>query len=148
MSRQDSLRDYAAIFSDFSPGALARLDALCRPDVTFRDPFHEVTGLEPMRAIFAAMFDLFEAPAFTVRDFALGADHGFILWTFDDGAQQGEPMRFDGTSTLTFDGEGRVAAHVDHWDAAGAIHERVPLLGSAIRLVNRRIAAKVRQAGD
>ncbi|HPF26603.1 MAG TPA: TonB-dependent receptor plug domain-containing protein [Steroidobacteraceae bacterium] len=93
-----------------------------------------------------AMFDLFDAPRFEVRDVALGAENGFILWTFDDGARQGQPMRFDGTSTLFLDTGGRVAAHVDHWDAAGAVHARVPLLGGAIRLVNRRIAAKVRKA--
>lgn len=145
MSRLDTLRDYAAIFSDFSPQALRRLDGLCRPQVRFRDPFHDVTGLEEMRAIFASMFGLFEAPTFTVHDHALGADHGFILWTFDDGARGSDAVRFDGTSTLAFDGECRIIAHTDHWDAAGAIHERVPVLGGAIRLVNRRIAAKVQK---
>jgi steroid Delta-isomerase len=146
MSRLDTLRDYAAVFSDFSPDALARLDTLCRPDVTFRDPFHGVTGLAQMRAIFEAMFELFQAPRFTVRDFALGTDHGFILWTFDGGPEDGATIRFDGTSTLTFDRDGWIVAHVDHWDAAAAIHERVPLLGTAIRLVNRRIAAKVQRS--
>ena len=148
MNRHETLQAYAAVFSEFSPRALERLDGLCRDDIAFRDPFHETRGLGAMRTIFASMFSLFDAPAYTVHDIALGERHGFVFWTFDDGARHGRPMRFDGTSTLGFDGEGRVASHADHWDAAGAIHARLPLLGPAIRMVNARIAAKVQAQGN
>lgn len=142
MNRHETLQAYAAVFSEFSPQALDRLDGLCRDDIAFRDPFHETRGLGAMRAIFTAMFALFDAPGFTVHDTALGERYGFVFWTFDDGARSGTALRFDGTSTLEFDGEGRIASHADHWDAAASIHGRLPLLGPAIRLVNARIAAK------
>ena len=148
MNRRETLQAYAGVFSEFSPEALERLDDLCRGDIAFRDPFHETRGLGAMRAIFSAMFALFDAPGFTVHDTALGERHGFVFWTFEDGARSGTPLRFHGTSTLEFDEEGRIASHADHWDAAAAIHARLPLLGPAIRLVNARIAAKVQARKD
>ena len=54
---------------------------------------------------------------------------------------RGRRLAFEGASTVTFDGEGRIASHIDHWDAAGALHARLPVLGPLVRLVNRRIAA-------
>ncbi|MDA1072095.1 MAG: nuclear transport factor 2 family protein [Proteobacteria bacterium] len=148
MNRQATLQAYAGVFSAFSPEALERLDDLCRDDIAFRDPFHETRGLGAMRAIFAAMFALFDAPRFTVHDTALGERYGFVFWSFDDGARSAMPLLFEGTSTLEFDEEGRIASHADHWDAAAAIHGRLPLLGPAIRLINARIAAKVQARKD
>lgn len=144
MNRQDTLNDYAAMFAGFSPEELAKLDRLCAPDIVFRDPFHEVTGLEAMRRVFLSMFRLFDAPSFVVHDRGLGSDHGFILWSFDGGVRAGGKLQFDGTTTLLFDGLGRVARHVDHWDAASAVHARLPLLGSIVRLINARITAATR----
>jgi steroid delta-isomerase len=146
MNRQDTLVAYAAMFSGFSPEALADLDRLCAPEIVFRDPFHALTGLEAMRRVFQGMFVLFEAPSFAVHDLGLGSDHGFILWSFEGSVRTGRTLRFDGTTTLAFDGLGRVSRHIDHWDAASAVHARMPLLGSAIRLVNARIAAATRSA--
>lgn len=145
MSASQTLTAYAALFAELSPGNLDRLDALCRPDIRFRDPFHDVEGLPAMRAILAAMFETLDDPRFVVIDHGMGASEGFIHWRFDAGMARGRRLAFEGTSTVAFDGEGRIASHTDHWDAAEAIHGKLPLLGPLVRLVNARISAAGRR---
>ena len=41
---------------------------------------------------------------------------------------------------MAFDGDGRVLSHLDHWDAGGQFYARLPVLGTLIRLVKRRLA--------
>jgi len=46
-------------------------------------------------------------------------------------------------SELTFDSDGKVARHVDHWDAGKEFYEKLPLLGGVLRAIRRRVAATV-----
>ncbi len=48
----------------------------------------------------------------------------------------------DGMSEIRFRADGRVAEHLDHWDAAEQLYERVPVLGTLIRLVKRKFQLK------
>lgn len=132
---------YARQFEAFSPETAGDIGDPVRDDVRFRDPFHDVTGREAMIAVLRSMFRVFEVPRFTVTDRALGERHGFLLWQFDGITRRGDRLAFDGTTTLLWDADGRVAEHLDHWDAAGAIHVRLPLIGCGVRYANRRIAA-------
>ena len=38
--------------------------------------------------------------------------------------------------------DGQVSAHLDHWDSGMQVYARLPLLGAAIRVIARRVAAR------
>jgi hypothetical protein len=44
-----------------------------------------------------------------------------------------------GMSHLRFDAQGRVVYHQDYWNAADGLYEHIPLLGSLIRMIKRRL---------
>jgi hypothetical protein len=44
-------------------------------------------------------------------------------------------------SELRFAADGRVREHIDHWDAAAQVYERLPLIGGLMRLIRRRFAS-------
>jgi steroid Delta-isomerase len=44
-------------------------------------------------------------------------------------------------SELTFDSDGKVARHIDYWDAGKHFYEKLPLLGALLRAIRRRVAA-------
>ena len=46
-------------------------------------------------------------------------------------------------SEVTLAEDGRVLAHIDHWDPAAQLYERVPVLGAVLRMIRRRLAAPV-----
>ena len=52
---------------------------------------------------------------------------------------QGATQESIGMTHLRFDKEGRVVYHQDYWDSGANLFEKIPLLGSGIRAVKRRL---------
>ena len=130
----DKLDAYVAFFETIRRDNLAALDALVTPDVRFKDPFNDVTGVEKMRTALAMAFD-HGTPRFTVRDKARGAAGAYLLWHYD----QGNGFAFDGMSEIHFAADGRISAHIDHWDASTEVYAKLPVLGWLVGLVRRRL---------
>ena len=81
-------------------------------------------------------------PRFAIADSAVGAEIGCIRWRFT-GSVRGREVEIDGMSELRFAPDGRIREHVDHWDAAGQVYARLPLVGRLIRALRRLFAAGV-----
>ena len=138
--RADALDRYVRFYETLTPDGVARLDEFVAPAVHFRDPFNDVRGVERLRAVLAHMFAITEASRFQVTDRAFGAAAAYVRWRYTFRPRGGLPWEITGVSELTFDGQGRVTEHLDHWDAAGQLYERVPVLGALLRLARRRLA--------
>ncbi len=130
----DRLDAYVAFFETIRRDTLGELDALVTPDVRFKDPFNDVTGVDKMRAALAMAFD-HGTPRFTVRDKARGATGAYLLWHYD----QGNGFAFDGMSEIHFAADGRISAHIDHWDASTEVYAKLPVVGWLVGLVRRRL---------
>jgi hypothetical protein len=63
-----------------------------------------------------------------------------IRWRFTC-SLKGRGIDISGVSHVSFDDSGRVTAHVDYWDAAEGLYERMPLLGTVMRWLRGRLAA-------
>ena len=132
---------YVAFYETLTPQTLDRLEDLCAPEVRFRDPFNDAIGVPAVRAIFEKMFDDVAEPRFEVTDRAISGRTCYLRWVFTFATNRRQ--RIDGVSEVHFDETGRVVAHIDHWDAGAQIYERVPGLGLLIRIVKRRLSARV-----
>lgn len=121
---------------------LRRLSEVYTDDARFKDPFNDVRGLQPIRAIFEHMFRTLRDPRFTIdRAIALG-DEGFLTWEFRfEPRRGGAEIRIRGATHLRFATDGRIAEHRDYWDAAEELYEKLPLLGTLMRWLKRRVAA-------
>jgi ketosteroid isomerase-like protein len=128
-----------AFWEGLSAEGLARLGDVYAADVHFRDPFNDVRGHEPLRAILAGIFGHLEAPRFLVLEVIEDGEGAVLVWDFDF-RRRGEAWRIHGVSVLRFDSDGRVASHVDYWDAASQVYARLPLIGPVIRWLGRRFA--------
>ena len=139
--RDPRLARLAQFYESLSPETLDRLGELYAPSARFVDPFNDVSGLAALRQVFEHMFDTLEDPRFVVVDDQAGERSGFLLWTFHFRRGNGRERQVLGTTHLRFDDEGRVLLHHDHWDAAGQLYETLPLLGTLMRWLRRRLAA-------
>ena len=121
---------------------LRRLSEVYTDDARFKDPFNDVRGLQPIRAIFEHMFRTLRDPRFTIdRAIALG-DEGFLTWEFRfEPRRGGAEIRIRGATHLRFATDGRIAEHRDYWDAAEELYEKLPLLGTLMRWLKRCVAA-------
>ncbi len=139
MSPAAAAERYIAFCEGMTPGQLDRLEEFCAADIHFRDPFHEVTGVDAYRRVLEKMFQDVGQPAFQVTGHALAGEVCYLRWRFAFGRAGGKTMRIPGMSEVHFNAEGRVTAHFDYWDAS-PVYETVPLLRSLVRLVKRRLS--------
>ena len=139
MSEQ-ALAAYARFYETLSPDTLDGLRRLVAPEVRFKDPFNDLRGVDALLRATSAMFR-FGTPRFEVIDRALGERAGYLLWRYTVDTASERPWIIDGMTELRFDAEGRVIEHIDHWDAAGQVYDKVPLLGTLLRLARRRLHA-------
>ena len=121
------------------PETLPELLKYVSADVHFQDPFNDVHGIDAMAKIFRHMFELVGPVRFTVYQAQAAGRVGLFSWRFE-GQLFGKPWVFNGTSVITFDEDGMVIVHIDHWDAAQNFYERLPLIGWLFAWLRRRLA--------
>lgn len=132
---------YIAFLEAMIPAELERLEEFCAPEVRFRDPFNDVTGVAAYRRVLEKMFADVGQPDFVITGRALAGERLLLRWRFSAVGPGGASLAFDGMSDIRFDAAGRVVAHSDFWDA-GSVYEKIPVLRSLIRLVKRRLAIR------
>lgn len=137
------VRAYARFWEELTPETAARFLEVAHPEIRFRDPFNDIRGADRVVALLEHMFEQLDDIAFCVEDEALCGRKAFLRWSFHcrlKRAPRMQPFVIEGVSEVLFDEAGLALLHVDHWDAASQVLERVPLLGGAVRLVRRRLA--------
>ena len=128
-------------FETLSPESLRTIDQIYAADAHFSDPFNRVQGLTAIELIFADMFKRTRSPRFVVTAAVQQGEQAFLTWDFHFGLGQRD-VQIQGCSQLMFDAQGRVSQHRDYWDAAGELYEKLPVLGTLMRVLRRRLAAQ------
>ncbi len=142
-------RAYAAFHETLTPESLDGLADLCAPDVRFVDPFNDLRGIRALRGVYEHMFEVLEDPAFGIADIAVSGTTAYIKWRFTarTKGRGGLAIHLVGMTETRFDAKGRVAEHIDHWDAASQLYARLPVIGGVFRWLGRRFAIPARGLG-
>lgn len=137
----DALSRIAAFYEALSPETLPNLGEIVAEDVHFVDPFNDVTGKAAMIHVFEHMYQTTQDPRFVVNRMAADERGGVLEWTFSFKVR-GRPLEIVGTSVVTLNEAGKVASHIDHWDAAGQLFAKLPVIGPIIRWLTRKFEAR------
>ena len=132
---------YRRYLEDLSSATLGDLETYVTADVRFKDPFNDVRGVDAMRSIFQHMFENVQDVKFRAQDMASEGPMCLMSWHFE-GKLRGNLWAFDGASIIRFAEDGRVTEHIDHWDAGGDFYERLPIIGSLLAFLRRRLAVE------
>lgn len=132
-----------ALYEALSPAQLPRLAEIYTDDARFKDPFNEVQGLTAIRRIFEHMYETLDGPRFVIHERTLQGAHCFLTWDFVFTLRSGqrETLTVRGASHLQLAEDGRIQVHRDYWDVAEELYEKLPLLGTLMRFLRRRLAA-------
>jgi hypothetical protein len=106
----------------------------------FEDPFHKVVGVDKIYPILKGMYANFYNPRFEINE-CISQDHiTYIRWKFlYQLNKKAEVDTFVGISRVLFSENGKVLEHVDFWDTGLNVYEKIPLIGSIIRYIKRKI---------
>jgi hypothetical protein len=136
-----SVTDYARFYETLGPETPLETYRLFFDEAAyFEDPFHAFEGVENIYLMFQKMYDTLSDPLFRVDEIVESGDIAYLKWVFDYRLSPGgKPLQIVGTSRVEMKA-GKVISHVDFWDAGQQVYEQIPLLGTFIRFVKRKIA--------
>lgn len=110
-----------------------QLSGVAVDDVHFSDPFNDIHGLGPLRRVFEHTRTHVRAVRFIVHDTAWSDMTAYVRWTMTGSLRVIGDWRVEGISEIRFADDGRVAGHIDHWDAASQFFSRLPVIGWLLR---------------
>jgi len=135
-----SLTAWIGLFADLDrvgiPSA-ERLAEIATEDIRFCDPFNDLRGIEPLRRLLAHTREQLPGARFEILDTAWSAPTAYLRWRMSARVKVLGDWRVEGMSEVRFAPDGRVAEHLDHWDAAGQFYGRLPLVGTLLRWIAR-----------
>lgn len=139
-----SPQNYASFFENID--SETQIEDYCQffnENISFKDPFHHVSGIEEVFAIFQLMYENLENPRFKVLEIVSQRNISYMKWEFKfNFKDQKEEQMFFGISRVVFDLDGKALSHEDFWDAAENIYEKIPIISYLIKLVKNRITSQ------
>jgi steroid Delta-isomerase len=128
-------------FETLTPESVSSLSDRYASNAYFKDPFNEVRGIDAIEKIFRHMFATLDAPKFVIQDHWMNEMSLVFLWEFQFRfrGKATAMQSFTGMSLLRFDAHDKINHHRDYWDAAEEIYEKIPLIGSTLRWIKRRM---------
>lgn len=126
-------------FESLSPESLEGIGSVYGQGAIFRDPFNEVQGVAAIRKVYAHMFESLNEPKFEVTEAVEQGDRLCVVWIFRF-FWRDKPVAFEGTTWFVLDAEGLITSHRDYWDVAHCVYERIPLIGTVLRMLRKRMS--------
>ena len=141
MTPDAALARFRRFYDEFSPAWIDRLEELYAPGFAFQDPFHEVHGdFKTLRQYFTRVLTALAESRFIVEDLATGVDGLYVRWRWEWKRKPTDALRVvPGVTHLRLDATGQITYHRDLFDAAGGFYESLPVVGSLLRAIKRRL---------
>lgn len=131
-----------AAYQTLRPQSVDALLQCYAENARFCDPFNDVRGRAAIGAVFAHMFETVDRPRFVVTGRFIAEQEVVLRWEFRfASARLGGDQCITGLSTLRFDDAGLVAEHLDYWDPAAGLYEKLPVIGWLLRRLRRALAS-------
>lgn len=138
----DFLQQFARDFAALNASNLDQLGELYTPDISFRDPLHKIDGLPALKDYFTQLYANVTDIHFEFHGYDQVAEGaGYLLWTLycrHPRLNGGNTIRVEGCSHLLW--RDKVYQHRDYFDAGALLYEHLPLMGSIIAWLKRRLA--------
>lgn len=137
------LQDFAERFSRLNAQTLSQLDALYHPQVQFRDPLHEINGLDNLHRYFEQLYSNVTQLAFEFSRYDQVAEgKGYLTWTMSyrhPRLASGRRIDVEGCSQIFWQDQ-LVYSHRDYFDAGALLYEHLPVMGRMIHWLKGRLA--------
>ena len=131
--------ELATWFETLTPTSLQNIDKIYAQSATFRDPFNQVSGVTLIQQIYQHMFEQLSEPRFVITGKLVEAAGAFMTWQFLF-TLRGKDYVIEGGTHFRLDEQGLIVLHRDYWDAAQELYEKIPVLGTVLRLLRKKLS--------
>lgn len=142
VAESEAVARFVDFYRVFSAEAIrAKVRGVYADGAYFRDPFHEVSGIDAIERYFVNSTGGVETCTFDIQDVAGFHGNYYVRWVMHLRTRRdpAHPIETVGVTHVRFDDKGKVVFHQDYWDT-GVVYERIPLVGWMIEKVKGRIA--------
>ena len=134
---------FELLYSNFDKQALNILNDVYSPNILFVDPVSEHRGLNAVHEYFANLVNNTKHCECTIINKLTTNENVVVMWKMQfshPSIKSGALVEVDGISHLTIKDD-RVTYHRDFYDMGQMIYEHLPLLGSVVKTIKKRMSA-------
>ncbi len=138
-----AVEKFRAFFGDLREDLIKKdVRSVYAPDVRFNDTLKSIKGVDALERYLVETARSVESCKVEIEEVLTSPSGVYVRWRMGirfKKFHKGTTQESIGMTHLRFDKEGRVAYHQDYWDSGANLFEKVPVLGSGIRAVKRRL---------
>ncbi len=142
-NEREGLKNIKSLLAEFSKENMSRAADVYAADAFLNDTLKTVRGGKAIEAYFIETAESLEYARVTFDDTLRSEDGSYYLrWTMvmkSKVINKGNEIKTIGMTHLRFDREGKVIVHQDYWDNARGVFEHIPVVGTGIRMVKKRL---------
>lgn len=137
----DVIDRFKQIYKDSTQINVDDFESIYSPNVRFRDPIHEIVGIDDMKAYMANLCSNLDECRFEYLEQLFGEGIAYIKWNmhFRHPRLGNDLITVRGVSQIHYNE--RIFYQEDLYDMGAMIYEHVPLLGGATRWLKQRLAS-------
>lgn len=131
----------ADVYQKLSKETLGSLTQIYHQDVVFEDSAHRLDGWDALAIYFENLYQNVIECRFDIQSSHQSHDCGFIVWVMylrHPKLKGGSEVAVNGISHLKFS-DGKIIHHRDYFDMGEMLYENLPLLGSVIKSIKKRL---------
>jgi len=108
-------------------------------NIRFKDPFHDIVGIDGLYNIFQNMFKKLNYCKFKVTETTTKENLAYIKWSFYFNFSKDQKIEsFEGVSRVEFK-KNKAISHIDYWDSSEVVYEKIPVLKIFIKFIKNKI---------
>lgn len=131
---------FKRFYADCKRLSVDDMQSLYHDDVIFRDPVHDLRGLTSLHSYLDRLSDAVTECRFEYLDQLVGEKSAYIKWNmhYKHPKLANRPMALKGVTHIEFND--RIHFHQDVYDLGEMFYEHVPLVGSVVKKLKKRLA--------
>lgn len=133
------LEKFKKYFSKIDLTNSSVLNEIYSDDIVFKDPIHEMQGIENLKEYFNKLNENLIEGSFLFTDESIVDNKAYLSWEMDLKLKRSKKnVKPSGISVLIF--EDKIISHRDYFDAGELFYENIPILGGIIRSIKNKLA--------
>lgn len=129
-------------FNELNANMMHLVEQFYAEDIQFYDPIVHMDGLKEMRDYYIQMYKNVQTISWEFPDEVWQDNKCTLSWKMTLTAKDfngNKPLTLDGISLMKFNPEGKACYHRDYFDMGAFVYEWVPVLGSMVRFVKKKM---------
>lgn len=144
-SETAAIERFKTFFENMTPDQVREtIESVYASDAWLYDTLVLHHGMEEIKPYFIKTAERAAGVRVEVLDVLRSGPDFYLKWSMDidwSAFKKGKTTRSFGMSHLRFNESGKVIMHYDFWDSTNGFFEHIPLVGSIIRWIKRKVAS-------